>query len=58
MDAGVPDDRCALRHHVGVHVGQVLRDQHETQAVIHRVDEARIDRFLAEHDPFNASPLG
>jgi len=39
-------------------LAKCVRDQHETQAVIHRVDEARIDKFLAEHDPFNTSPLG
>ena len=38
-------------------LAKCVRDQHETQAVILRVDEARLDRFLAEHDPFRAAPL-
>jgi hypothetical protein len=39
-------------------LSKCVRDQHDTQAVIHRVDEARLDKFLAEHDPFSVAPLG
>ena len=33
-------------------LAKVVRDNHEIQAVHHRVDQARIDKLLAEHDPF------
>lgn len=33
-------------------LAKVVRDNQESQAVHHRVDQARIDRLLAEHDPF------
>jgi hypothetical protein len=39
-------------------LAKCVRDQHETQSVVHRVDEVRLDKFLAEHDPFRATPLG
>ena len=39
-------------------LAKCVRDQHDTQTVIKRVDEARLDRFLAEHDPFSTAPLG
>jgi hypothetical protein len=39
-------------------LAKCVRDQHETRTVVHRVDEARIDRFLAENDPFRTSPVG
>ena len=33
-------------------LAKVVRDNQETQTVYHRLDQARIDRLLAEHDPF------
>lgn len=33
-------------------LSKVVRDAHETQNVLSRVDEARLERLLAEHDPF------
>jgi len=33
-------------------LAKCVRDQHETSRVVSRVDEARLERFLAEHDPF------
>lgn len=33
-------------------LAKVVRDNQETQTVHHRLDQARIDRLLAEHDPF------
>ena len=33
-------------------LAKVVRDNQEIQAVHHRVDQARIDKLLAEHDPF------
>ena len=31
-------------------LAKCVRDQHDTQSVINRVDEARLDKFIAEHD--------
>jgi len=33
-------------------LAKCVRDQQETSRVVHRVDEARLEKFLAEHDPF------
>ena len=33
-------------------LAKCIRDQHETNQVVQRVDEARLERFLSEHDPF------
>ena len=33
-------------------LAKCVRDAHETGKVVHRVDEARLERLLAEHDPF------
>ncbi len=35
-------------------LAKCVRDQHESTRVMSRVDEARLERFLAEHDPFRA----
>jgi hypothetical protein len=31
-----------------------MRDAQENQDVVTRIDQARVDRLLAEHDPFSA----
>jgi hypothetical protein len=31
---------------------KTLRDQHEARHVVARVDEVKLERILAEHDPF------
>jgi hypothetical protein len=36
-------------------LAKCVRDAQETQSVLSRVDEARLERLLAEHDPFKAS---
>ena len=36
-------------------LAKCVRDQHEANTVVHRVDEARLEKFLQEHDPFNTS---
>lgn len=36
-------------------LAKCVRDQHEANTVVHRVDEARLEKFLKEHDPFSAS---
>ena len=33
-------------------LSKVVRDAHETHTVLSRVDEARLERLLQEHDPF------
>jgi hypothetical protein len=33
-------------------LAKCVRDQHESSQVVHRVDEARLERYLAQHDPF------
>ncbi len=34
-------------------VAKTTRDMHESKRIISRVDEAKLERILAEHDPFN-----
>ncbi|MEI2713116.1 MAG: YiaA/YiaB family inner membrane protein [Nocardioides sp.] len=36
-------------------LAKVIRDQQEDSSVIHRLDQARVDKLLAEHDPFRAA---
>ena len=38
-------------------LAKCVRDQHEATRVVHRVDEARLERFLAEHDPFKPTTV-
>jgi hypothetical protein len=35
-------------------IAKAVRDQHEASRVVARVDEARFERLIAEHDPFKA----
>lgn len=35
-------------------LAKVIRDQQEDQRVVHRLDQARVDKLLAEHDPFRS----
>ncbi|MEV8517561.1 YiaA/YiaB family inner membrane protein [Dactylosporangium sp. NPDC051484] len=37
-------------------LAKVIRDQQESVSVVQRVDQARLDRILTEHDPFRAAP--
>lgn len=34
-------------------LAKVVRDQHEAATVHGRIDQARLEKLLAEHDPFN-----
>lgn len=34
-------------------LSKCVRDRQETQELTHRVDQARIDKVLSEHDPFD-----
>jgi hypothetical protein len=36
-------------------LAKVVRDRQESSAVITRVDQARLDKLLAEHDPFTST---
>jgi hypothetical protein len=38
-------------------LAKCIRDQQETTSVVKRVDQARLDKLLADHDPFKA-PAG
>ncbi|MFC4950242.1 YiaA/YiaB family inner membrane protein [Pseudonocardia sp. GCM10023141] len=33
-------------------LAKVIRDRQETESVLNRVDQARLEKLLAEHDPF------
>ncbi len=33
-------------------LAKCVRDSQETQAVVARLDQARVDKILSEHDPF------
>jgi hypothetical protein len=33
-------------------LAKCVRDQQETSTVVNRVDQARLDKLLADHDPF------
>ncbi len=35
-------------------LAKVIRDQHEAATIRVRLDEARMEKLLAEHDPFGA----
>jgi hypothetical protein len=37
-----------------ISLAKTVRDQHEANRVVARVDEARFERLLTEHDPFKA----
>lgn len=37
-----------------ISLSKTLRDEHESRRVLSRVDEVRLERLLAEHDPFRA----
>ena len=36
-------------------LAKCVRDAQESQSVLSRVDEARLERLLAEHDPFKTA---
>jgi len=38
-----------------ISLSKAMRDQHESRSVMARVDEARVERLLTDHDPFKAS---
>ena len=35
-------------------LAKCVRDAQEASGVVHRLDQARVERILAEHDPFRA----
>lgn len=38
-------------------LAKCVRDKQETEAITNRVDQARLDKLLAEHDPFSTQSL-
>ncbi|MFD4630432.1 YiaA/YiaB family inner membrane protein [Streptomyces sp. NPDC058284] len=36
-------------------LAKVIRDRQEVVQIVSRVDQARVDKLLAEHDPFGTS---
>ncbi|MFC4947828.1 YiaA/YiaB family inner membrane protein [Pseudonocardia sp. GCM10023141] len=38
-------------------LAKTIRDRQETTTVVNRVDQARLDKLLAEHDPFRVDPV-
>ncbi|MBF6332627.1 YiaA/YiaB family inner membrane protein [Nocardia transvalensis] len=36
-------------------LAKVVRDQHEAARVHQRIDEARVEKLMAEHDPFKVT---
>jgi hypothetical protein len=38
-------------------LAKCVRDRQEETAVVHRVDKARLDKLLAEHDPFRVEAM-
>lgn len=38
-------------------LAKVIRDQQEGSSVVSRIDEARMEKLMAEYDPFRATPL-
>lgn len=36
-------------------LAKCVRDKQESQSVLGRIDQARLERLLAEHDPFTAA---
>jgi hypothetical protein len=38
-------------------LAKCIRDQQESGTVVSRIDQARLDRLLAEFDPFHVTPL-
>ena len=35
-------------------LAKCVRDSHEANSVVHRVDEARLEKFLTEYDPLRS----
>jgi len=38
-------------------LAKCVRDMHEANTVVHRVDEARLEKFLKEYDPFTTASV-
>ena len=38
-------------------LAKVIRDQQETSAVVSRVDQARLDKLLTDHDPYKVPTM-
>ena len=38
-----------------INLSKAMRDEHESHRVVSRVDEAKVERLLAEHDPYKVA---
>ena len=38
-----------------INLSKAMRDEHEASRVVNRIDEVKLERILAEHDPFKAA---
>jgi len=38
-----------------INLSKAMRDEHEATRVVSRVDEVKLERLLAEHDPFKVA---
>ncbi|WP_246090904.1 hypothetical protein [Nonomuraea deserti] len=52
MDQGLPRPRLLYVVTSTLTLAKVVRDRQELAEVTNRVDQARLDKLLAEHDPF------
>jgi len=40
-----------------ISLAKAVRDQHESRQIVARVDEAKLEKLLSEHDPFKVPAL-
>ena len=52
MGPGLPRSRTLYLTTSSFTLAKCIRDAQETQSVVTRLDQARVDKILAEHDPF------
>ena len=38
-----------------INLSKAMRDEHEASRVVSRIDEVKLERILAEHDPYKAA---
>ena len=38
-----------------INLSKAMRDEHEASRVVNRIDEVKLERILAEHDPYKAA---
>ena len=40
-----------------ISLAKTVRDQHESRQIVARVDEAKLEKLLTEHDPYKVAPF-